>query len=261
VKKASLAALEEGATGYYVDLDDEICYVKIPDNAQAATVAVSGMSPLANDKTFTAGIAAPAAVDLDLGQKVDYTISLNNVNGTNLIEITANFDRSKLLYEGSTINIPASYGASFFEEPSFNPVTGEYKAIITLMHSGARLQITNPLDVLSVRFATKSGVVFGDKLTGTLTSVRASEVVNESCAFWVDANLDPSKTSASADNILRYDKNGDGKLDLLDISLIIYDYYLAEVGDDNWADAKTYDCNNDGIIRLDDILIICSYFR
>ena len=53
---------------------------------------------------------------------------------------------------------------------------------------------------------------------------------------------------------LRWDANGDGKLDNSDLSYIIYWFYGSREGDANWDMAKLYDVNNDGIVNAAEAL-------
>ena len=208
----------------------------------------------------TAGITAPEALDTDFGKPLNYGVTLANVSGTNRIEITAKFDCAKLDYAGSSINIPASLGAQFYEGPSYDAATGIYKATIRLLQQGALFAASDPTEILSINFVTKGNVPNGDSITGGLISARVSEILSPVEAADVNAWLDPPDATTSISNHWRFDINGDGRIDVLDIDLVIYNYYLARAGDANWGQAMRFDANGDGIIDLADILIICSYF-
>ena len=107
----------------------------------------------------------------------------------------------------------------------------------------------------------KDSLVNNDVLIGELTSVMVIEVLDYVGSVY--AELSPSIASSVISNHWRFDVNvpgGDGTIDILDLSLIIYNYYLSMSGDSDWIYAKVFDANNDGIINLSDILIISSYF-
>jgi hypothetical protein len=72
--------------------------------------------------------------------------------------------------------------------------------------------------------------------------------------------LKPPYATTSISNYWRLDVNGDGKINDLDLDLIIYNYYNVGVGGSKWDQAKNFDVNNDGIVDLADLLIITTYF-
>jgi hypothetical protein len=193
---------------------------------------------------------------------------VSNVTGSNRIEIAAKFD-SKLTYVDSTLELPESLGAAFFGTPSYDPMTGEYKATIWLLQQGALLT-TGYAKVLTVNF-TSNSAQYKDQFVGTLTSVAISEILSPIQAVLVDAILNPSSTTTVVEDHMRYDINGDGKIDMIDLDLIIYNYYLMRKGDPGWDTATLvngveippaylFDANADGFIDLTDLIVILSYF-
>ena len=65
--------------------------------------------------------------------------------------------------------------------------------------------------------------------------------------------LSPDK--ATFDNVLSYDVNGDGVVDLLDITAAQL-YYRADVNSDNWSEAAKCDFNGDLVIDIQDYIDI-----
>ena len=212
-----------------------------------------------SDEAPVAGITAPQILDKDREITLDYGITLANVTGTNTIEIIARFDNEKLDYMNSAINIPASLGASFLKPPTYDAATGEYKATIVLLQSGALFTAIDPTKVLTVSFAVKNSATNGDEIIGNLESAKIADLF-VSDVIGMSASRDPSSAATKVVNYMRFDVNKDGAVDIWDVSFIIYNYYLARSGDDNWQEAVLFDANDDGIIDLGDILIVCSYF-
>jgi len=195
----------------------------------------------------TAGISAPA-VYAGHGN-IAYTVSLKNIEiGTNMVYVDALFDTS-LAYVGSEVMIP---GGSI-DEASFDPVTGAYSAKIYLLQQGELFKASDARPILKIIF---DGSAADADFTGALTSVNVWEVAASDLSIEFSCNLD-------AESVLTlyapYDINGDGKIDLEDISLIIYNYYGAIEGDSKWDAAKAYDVNGDLVVDIFDLMIIMTY--
>ena len=208
-----------------------------------------------------AGISAPAVWDINSAATLSYGISVSKVAAANIFEISARFDSDKLAYVGSKIAIPSSLSPSYVVPPSFNTATGEYRAVIYLAQAGAMFTAANPQDILSVDFMAKAGAANSGQILGMLTSIVVHELTDGGLGSTkVNATLDPSRATTAIVDYMRFDVNGDGVIDFSDLSIIIFNYYLARAGDSNWAQAVTFDANYDGIIDLGDLLVICSYF-
>ena len=209
-----------------------------------------------------AGITAPELFNADAGAdaKLNYSIALSNVDGANVFEIAAKFDGGKLNYIGSSIDIPASYSPTFFVPPAFNAATGEYTATIALMQEGALFTATDAEKILTVSFSPNSDVSDKDRIKGELKSVIIAEVRAPTEVELVSALLAPPDATTDVANYLRFDINNDGRINIADISLIIYNYYLSKEGGAKWNEAKVFDANSDGIVDMADLLIICYYF-
>jgi len=100
-------------------------------------------------------------------------------------------------------------------------------------------------------------------ISGELTSVRISQrLPGEIHAVVFGARLDPTEAVTRIMTGMRFDFNRDGKIDIDDISDIIFYLYLRQAGSDAWIqwDGWRFDVNDDGIIDLTDLLYIVSYF-
>ena len=218
---------------------------------------------------FVAGITnVPQVLDTVYSTELAYSVSVANVPQTNLFEVTAKFDAGKLDYVGSEISgIPASNNPTFLTAPKFDTATGIYTATIVLLKQGTLWEAEDLTKILTVKFEAKAGVAtkaaYLTDIKGDLISVSVAEHVSEDTVHYADALLTPSSATSTVNNQWRFDINepgGDGKIDGLDISMIIKLYYLANTGSANWAEAQAFDCNRDGIVDVNDLLIITTYF-
>ncbi|MDR0670944.1 MAG: glycoside hydrolase family 3 C-terminal domain-containing protein, partial [Oscillospiraceae bacterium] len=127
-------------------------------NLQTQTVSKTTV-----DTAHTAGITT-AKTYAGAGA-LAYTVSLGNVViGTNMIQVNAQFDADKLTFVDSEIEIP---GASFLGA-NYDPDTGAYSAIITLLQAGALFTAPASTPILTLNFTAADGA--GD-ITGALTAV------------------------------------------------------------------------------------------
>jgi len=209
----------------------------------------------------TIGITGLAVLDTVAGPAYGYDISVNNIADTNTIEITAKFDNTKLDYISSAIALPPSSNVQFFGNPTYNPATGDYKATIVLLRQGVFFDISEMTKLLTVNFAAKPDLVNKDQFTGLLASAIYYEMqANGIDTIALDFYRNPTSATTSILTHARFDINGDGILDIRDISAIILNFYLIKAGDDTWDAAQPFDANGDGIIDLEDLLIIGTYF-
>ncbi|MDR0380536.1 MAG: glycoside hydrolase family 3 C-terminal domain-containing protein [Oscillospiraceae bacterium] len=205
------------------------------------------VSKTAADTVQTAGIAA--AKTYSGAGALAYTVSLANINiGTNVISVSAKFDAAKLTYVNSSVEIP---DASVLDR--YDPATGIYTATIMLLQRETLFTASASTPVLTVNFTVDGA----EDVTGALTEVTVVELASGATTpLTVICKLDPaSAISAYAP----YDEDADGTVTLADLSLIIYRYYLIGEGDANWGAAQKYDANGDGIIDLLDIMLISTY--
>ncbi|MDR1136392.1 MAG: glycoside hydrolase family 3 C-terminal domain-containing protein [Clostridiales Family XIII bacterium] len=196
----------------------------------------------------TAGITAPSYLTTD--GTLTYTITLANVSiGANIINVKAKFD-PRLSYEGSDIKIPE---AIFMGGPSYDSATGDYSAMIMLPIQGGLFTASSPTPILTVNFTMSPG---DGEMTGTLIAANVIEVTSPDSTFPVDCILSP-ETAVTA--FVPYDADSNGVIDMSDVSLIIYNYYLTKEGDAKWDKAKAYDAHKDGVIDILDLMVIMSY--
>ena len=225
----------------------------ISDKTTSVTLVPAGAS--------TIGITGLAVLDTVAGPAYGYDISVNNISRTNTIEITAKFDNTILDYINSVIALPPSSNVQFFGSPAYDTATGEYKATVMLLRQGAFFDISEMTKLLTVNFAAKPGLVNKDQFEGLLVSAKYLEMqANGIDTIALGFYRSPASVTTVISTHMRFDINGDGKLDIRDISAIILNFYLIKAGDPTWDAAQPFDANYDGIIDLEDLLIIGTYF-
>ena len=186
----------------------------------------------------------PGAISLD------YSITLEKVFvGTNQINVSAKFDAGALEFAGSVLGIP---GSSLLSE-DYDEATGEYSAQIVITQQGVAIKVPSELEILKVKFDVINP---GADIFAKLTGVAVTEILSSTMADTVQSWLNPSSVVSL---YAPYDINGDGKVTLEDISLIIYNFYGAIAGDSKWAAAQAFDVYPDGVIDIFDLMIIMTY--
>ena len=225
-------------------------------SSRTGTVTVTGggitrtVSVTQAGASQTAGAVASISAPSVYGNAdtLTYTISLDNeFTGINQFTVTARFDPDKLSFANeSEILIP---NGSFISE-RWDPDTGEYRAWVVLMSSGSLFTAPNTEPILKVKFNITGS---DSDIAGILTGVSVVEVSSPTHSVTVNCSLD---TAAVVSKYAPYDINGDGKLDMEDISLIVYNYYMVGEGNTKWGEAKIYDVDNNGFVTIVDIMSI-----
>ena len=91
-------------------------------------------------------------------------------------------------------------------------------------------------------------------IAAEITDIKAAGVVREE---ELAMNGTVSVSSASV-FVPSYDVNGDGKVDIIDITEA-QRYYQAKSSDENWAQAKVMDVNGDGKVDIQDYIDIFNH--
>ncbi|MDR0570862.1 MAG: family 43 glycosylhydrolase [Clostridiales Family XIII bacterium] len=209
-----------------------------------------------------AGITAPEVLDTVNDETISYGVSVSNLADTNLFEITAKFDSENLAYEDSVLELPDSDNAQFLGAPAYDPDTGVYKATVVKLQQGALFDYSELTKLLTVNFTPKAAIADAAEVSAELLSFEYQQIQEDGVdAAPAYAALEPSRAATAVTTHKRFDFNNDGKINMSDISLIVYNYYLSKTGDDGWDRARPFDANRDGFVNVVDILIICSYFN
>ena len=266
---AALRRQPDGTRGKWQPVVGERTFMVGGSSANLPLSATVDVDVVPDEGEFVAGIAnVPQVLDTVYSTELAYSVSVANVPQTNLFEITAKFDAGKLDYVGSEISgIPATNNPTFLTAPTFDPATGIYKAVIVLLKQNTLWEVDDLTKILTVKFDAKANQAtkasYLTDIRGDLVSVSVAEHVTPDSVYYADALLAPSSAKSTVNNQWRFDINtpeGDGYLNDLDLSMIIKLYYLANTSSANWAEAQAFDCNRDGIVDVNDLLIITTYF-
>jgi beta-glucosidase len=265
---APLVAQPDGTKGKWQPVLGERTFMVggVSDNLPlSATVVVE---KAVNEGEPVAGISAPEILDtIQPTPELSYAITVNNISENNLIpiktntiEITAKFDNTKLNYVGSDVS-PTLSNIGFIGEPTYNAATGEFKASISKLQQGAFFDIETPTELFTIKFTAKAGVADNDQIRGEIKSVIYYAMQDDGINTILNGvAIDPDNVLTQVSGKTRFDINKDGKINMQDISAVIYNYFLMKEGGENWNNAKSFDANYDGIVDMTDLLIICSYF-
>jgi nitrous oxidase accessory protein NosD len=129
------------------------------------------------------------------------------------------------------------------------------------LRQGALFDVSTPTKLLNVNFTAKPGAAHKDKISGNLTAVVYYELQPDrinTTPVYAESVQGAAVTEVSTQ--ARFDINGDGKINMQDVSAIIYNYYLMREDGAKWSEAEAFDANYDGFVDISDLIIICSYF-
>ena len=258
---APLAMQPDGTKGKWQPVLGERTFMV---GGSSANLPLSTTVTVERDETApVAGIAGdPLVFDTVFDEYLSYGIDVNNFAGTNVIEIAAKFDNTKLDYFASEIALPESSGLAFIGTPTFDAATGEYKATVALLQSGKLFEALTKTRLINIIFKAKAGADLGDLINATLTSASYHEQAAGGASFTtVYVVCDPDMADTPVMTEARFDVDGNGKIDYNDISLIIFQYYMAKLGDSDWDVAYLFDANHDLVVNVLDLMIISSYFN
>ncbi|MCL2163808.1 MAG: hypothetical protein FWH55_05290 [Oscillospiraceae bacterium] len=207
-----------------------------------------------------AKISADAA-SVGLNTAASYTVSLENANGAGVITLS-------IIADGRYLDLTTATGLNGFsilEQLSWEYIGGQmWKGAVKLYCPGF-VQSNNPLDVLKISGVTLD--LLGDTKV-TLTSFAVTGDVNG-----VSRTMPSVITAAEAVTSVvfktvfsKYDLNHDGKIDELDLAIVVY-YYLANDLEADWdvvkfdiASAKDCDVALNGRVDLADMIeVIANY--
>ncbi|MCL2164588.1 MAG: glycoside hydrolase family 78 protein [Oscillospiraceae bacterium] len=223
-------------------------------------VTASGLEAL-----HGAGYVAPVQADINspatvtVNAPVSYTVSLEYAMGAGVVTLGFTADSRYLDLPGAT----ALGGFSILEPLTWEYIGGQmWKGTVKLYNPGF-VQSNAPLDILEISGATL-GLV-GDT-TVTLTDF---EVTGDVSGFANSIPCEIRKAEAAtsiAQAYSKYDLNHDGRIDELDLAIVVF-YYLANDLEADWdvvkfdiASAKDCDVAVNGRVDLADMIeVIANY--
>ena len=219
------------------------------------TITVTGGSNPDPNPDPTADISAKSAgirVDGKTSDgKVGFRLSLTDPSRVAAIQIWFTTD-------GSDVSVTGLGGFTPVGEVSTSQVNGKtvYTAVLSYLDgSEGTLSASGRQDVAQI-------AVNGDKPTVTVTDLKISGWTTDGDASTVaygviENGIDPSEATYSGEK--NYDVNGDGVVDLLDITTAQL-YYRAAKGDSNWSTASRCDFNDDNVIDVADFVEIWLHY-
>ncbi|MCL2164635.1 MAG: EF-hand domain-containing protein, partial [Oscillospiraceae bacterium] len=196
-----------------------------------------------------------------LGAPASYTVSLNNAKGAGVVTLSFTAD-SRYLDLTSAI---ALNGFTILDPLSWEYIGAQMWKGTVKLYCPSFVQNNNPLDVLRI-----SGVAL-DLLGDTTVALTDISVAGDINGF---SDVMPSviTTAEAVTSIVtktvfsKYDLNHDGKIDELDLAIVVY-YYLANDLEADWevvkfdiASAKDCDVALNGRVDLADMIeVIANY--
>lgn len=219
------------------------------------TVTVTGGATPDPEPQPTAEISAESAgirVDGKTSDgRISFPLSLTDPSRVAAIQIWFTTD-------GSDVSVSGLGGFTPVGAVSTSQVNGQtvYTAVLSYLGgSEGTLSAEGRQDVAQI-------AVRGDKPTVTVTNLKISGWTTDgdpsTVAYGTIKNgIDPSKATYSGEK--NYDVNGDGVVDLLDITTAQL-YYRAAKGDSNWSAASRCDFNDDNVIDVADFVEIWLHY-
>lgn len=219
------------------------------------TVTVTGGTTPDPEPQPTADISAESAgirVDGKTSDgRISFPLSLTDPSRVAAIQIWFTTD-------GSDVSVSGLGGFTPVGAVSTSQVNGQtvYTAVLSYLGgSEGTLSAEGRQDVAQI-------AVRGDKPTVTVTDLKISGWTTDgdpdTVAYGTIKNgIDPSKATYSGEK--NYDVNGDGVVDLLDITTAQL-YYRAAKGDSSWSAASRCDFNDDNVIDVADFVEIWLHY-
>ena len=204
---------------------------------------------LPESPTVNATASVTGDTQVSKGEWAEYTFSLGGDFQVDSVDITFTIsdDQGGALFDGQ---VPEGLNGFIYDKEA-STVTknadGSYTYHAILYFDLEQEAATAPLDVLSLKVRTTDHT--GD-LTVTLDCVTFALYGSSKQTAAIDT---ASVTTTVQNNV--FDVNGDGSVDVGDVSAVRL-YYQSKAGDENWSEAKKADLNNDGVVDVQDLILV-----
>ena len=184
------------------------------------------------------------------GETADYTISVSTQTAIDSVQLTVEVDGDFLT--GNTFAALGSLADIGGIEWSNNGENSKWLGEVVL--SGTAF--SGDKDIYSMMFD-----ILREYGTTTVKLVSAKAAVTVGgVPQWVDCIIENGSVTTSFNKYYSiYDVNKDGYVDLLDISMTMY-FFMAAEGDANWAVASICDVTADGVIDINDLILVRANF-
>jgi hypothetical protein len=223
-------------TTYQVNTDNSITQIDSYTIVKSAVVTLNG------------------AENIVVGSDAAYTVSVGGV--------------SKL----ATVTLTFEVNGAFFESKSFTGLNGfdvlgdvvwtstgtdVWVGRVTLINLNGGVSSTDVLDVFKMVFSTRAGALGTSDVR--LVDAILSGYTSDDEVVYIDYLMTNSVVQTTVGKSFSiYDVNRDGVVDQLDLTMAQL-YYMAKVGDANWDVAKYADVNGDGIVDIEDLILILNH--
>ena len=200
-----------------------------------------------------------------VSSQIEYTLSLRNISDLMAVEVEFEVDGNVL--EFSALSALNGFVPMITDGKAINWTTssdGKLIGKITLMYStslggGAKLTSVGAVDIAKFIFIAKAP----GSATVKLTRINVAGITNGDEYAIENIDLEKAEATAIVRRPLTYDLNGDGKVDIKDLVIVMtYCQYSKDDGDDwnkisklnNGVTADMCDFNNDDIVNMLDLV-------
>ncbi len=177
-----------------------------------------------------------------------FSLNLKNSSRVATLEVTLETD-------GSDMEIVGKNGFTSLGKAKETTSDGKYLATFILCYlQGDDKQLTSSGETEIAEIT-----VSGNKPVVSIKSMKISGWNTDGdVAYGEIADVDGSGVVFTGEK--SYDLNGDGKVDILDITFA-QGFYRAAKGDSNWAKAESCDFNNDDKVDVEDLILAMMHFK
>ena len=192
-----------------------------------------------------------------VGTKAAFAVTIDDVFGANAFSLPITFDSK--YFDASSIVVTPGEGFTLLgvEDGAISGTTITKRATLTYS-AGDSLSTNVPVTLLNIELTAKQTTgktsvgldASGIQIAGPDGYGGAKYLTNIRFAQGASAVYIAVEPSYSV-----YDVNRDGKVNLLDIS-VAQQHYAASSADADWAKAQRSDVNGDGMVAIDDLILI-----
>jgi len=212
--------------------------------------------PVVEPSAFLTG---PDEINIDETNEIEYTVNIANITDINVFTLKLSYDADKLTFDDIDLLLPSNLSAWVLAKKD-DPVAGEIDYTIVSGARGQTMTSADAAELAKLKFTLEDGLIEDDVIETELLSVTLKDPkTNVSYnAEITDAKVSTTVTVDEGDWWLKYDINEDGVFDLLDLSIIIYRYFMVDNTESLWADASKYDQLGIGVINTANIIALYS---
>jgi len=208
--------------------------------------------PTADNTAFLTG---PDLINIDAANEIKYTVNAAKISDISSFVLELSYDASKLDYKDIELTLPSALGAWILDRKN-DPVAGKIEFTIMSGARGQALTSSDAVGVADLTFTLKNNIKVDDVIESELMLMTLISPIgngNKYDAVLTDAVV---RTNTTGKDI--YDVNGDGVFDLVDLAIIIYNYFTVAEGESLWSDASRFDIMEKGVIDTANIIALYS---